>query len=150
MRKALNLILVLLGIIGFFFASFYLIYYNVKGGFLISLFFMILFLEAFILRTEKHADEEHIKGKARLIQTPLSSGFMLTSIMGALLSIFVIIPFNLAWGFTFVVVFIIMFIASIVSMTQAPVGEQDLVNSHMEQLGFHYRMHHRRSPFKKK
>jgi hypothetical protein len=144
MKKAANLILILLGVIGFFFASFYLIYYQVKGGFLIALFFMVLFLEAYILRIERHADEEPHRLKRPLIQTPLSSGFMLTSIMGAILSVFVIIPLNLAWGFTFTLVFIIMFIASMISMTQAPVGDEDLVNAHMEQLGFHYRVHRKK------
>jgi hypothetical protein len=144
-HRIVNLILVLIGILGFFFASFYLIYNNVKGGFLIALFFMILFLEAYILRVERHANEEVIHPKPKMIpQTPLSSGFMLTSIMGALLSVFVVMPMSLAWGFTFTLVFVVMFIASLVSMTQGPVGDQDLINAHMEQLAFHNRVIHRK------
>jgi hypothetical protein len=143
-HRIVNLILVLIGILGFFFACFYLIYYNVKGGFLIALFFMVLFLEAYILRVERHANEEVIHPKKLIIQTPLSSGFMLTSIMGALLSVFVVMPMSLAWGFTFTLVFIIMFIASLISMTHGPVGDQDLMNAHMEQLAFHNRVIHRK------
>ena len=51
---------------------------------------------------------------------PLSSAFMLTSIVGALISAFYIMPSSSTWGFTFVLFFTLMFVASLISMTYAP------------------------------
>ena len=51
---------------------------------------------------------------------PLSSGFMLTSILGIIISIFYIFQRYPKWGFTFVLFFILTFIASLISMTYAP------------------------------
>ena len=51
---------------------------------------------------------------------PLSGGYMLTSIVGFLVSAFYILPNSRTWGFTFVLFFTLMFIASIISMTYAP------------------------------
>ena len=51
---------------------------------------------------------------------PLSGGYMLTSIVGFLISAFYILPSSRTWGFTFVLFFTLMFIASIISMTYAP------------------------------
>ena len=51
---------------------------------------------------------------------PLSSAFMLTSIVGALISAFYIMPNSSTWGFTFVLFFTLMFVASLISMTYSP------------------------------
>ncbi|HLC50446.1 MAG TPA: hypothetical protein VJI97_03380 [Candidatus Nanoarchaeia archaeon] len=51
---------------------------------------------------------------------PLSSAFMLTSIVGALVSAFYIFPGSRKWGFTFILFFTLMFVASLISMTYAP------------------------------
>lgn len=51
---------------------------------------------------------------------PLSGGYMLTSIVGILISAFYIMPNYRAWGFTFVLFFTLMFVASLISMTYAP------------------------------
>ena len=51
---------------------------------------------------------------------PLSSAFMLTSIVGALISAFYILPNSRTWGFTFVLFFTLMFVASLISMTYSP------------------------------
>ena len=51
---------------------------------------------------------------------PLSGGYMLTSIVGFLVSAFYILPNSRKWGFTFVLFFTLMFIASMISMTYAP------------------------------
>jgi formate hydrogenlyase subunit 3/multisubunit Na+/H+ antiporter MnhD subunit len=51
---------------------------------------------------------------------PLSSAFMLTSIVGALISAFYIMPSSEKWGFTMVLFFTLMFVASLISMTYAP------------------------------
>mgnify|MGYP001571074017 FL=1 len=51
---------------------------------------------------------------------PLSGGYMITSIVGFLISAFYILPNSSKWGFTFVLFFTIMFVASLISMTYAP------------------------------
>ena len=51
---------------------------------------------------------------------PLSGGYMLTSIVGFLISAFYILPNSSTWGFTFVLFFTLMFVASLISMTYAP------------------------------
>ena len=51
---------------------------------------------------------------------PLSGGYMLTSIVGFLISAFYILPSSKTWGFTFVLFFTLMFVASLISMTYAP------------------------------
>jgi len=50
---------------------------------------------------------------------PLPSSFMLTSISGFLVSAYLIV--DLAWKFTMLLIFAVMFIASFISMTKAPV-----------------------------
>ena len=56
---------------------------------------------------------------------PLSTGFMLTSIVGFLISAFYVLPQSAKWGFTFVLFFALMFVASLISMTYSP-GEWPL------------------------
>ena len=51
---------------------------------------------------------------------PLSGGFMIVSILGLIFSSIVIFPSNKTWGFTFMLFFILMFIASLISMTYSP------------------------------
>lgn len=52
---------------------------------------------------------------------PLSGGYMLTSIIGFLISIYLISPvISRTWGFAFVLFFTLMFVASLISMTYAP------------------------------
>ena len=52
---------------------------------------------------------------------PLSGGFMIASIVGFFVSVIYIADLSLNWGFALAVIFVIMFIASIISMTKAPV-----------------------------
>lgn len=52
---------------------------------------------------------------------PLSSGFMLTSILGAIISAMYVYPRTASFGFTFFLFFTLMFIASLISMTLAPI-----------------------------
>ena len=51
---------------------------------------------------------------------PLSGAFMITSIVGFLISAFYIMPNSNKWGFTFVLFFTLMFIAAMISMTYSP------------------------------
>jgi len=61
--------------------------------------------------------------------TPLSAGFMLTSILGGIISAFYITNLKTdwahTWGFTLFLFFTLMFISSMISMTYAPI-EVDL------------------------
>ena len=58
--------------------------------------------------------------KKELNIAPLSGGYMVTSLVGFLISAFYIMPNSKQWGFTFVLFFTLMFIASLISMTYAP------------------------------
>ena len=63
---------------------------------------------------------------------PLSAGFMMTSIIGLLISLLFIMSLSTTWGFTFTLFFIIMFLSSLISMTKAePIPE------HMDHLAIH-------------
>ena len=48
---------------------------------------------------------------------PLSGGYMLTSIVGFIVSAFYVFPKSNTWGFTFIIFFMLMFVASMISMT---------------------------------
>jgi hypothetical protein len=50
---------------------------------------------------------------------PLKGSFMVFAILGFLISIYLIT--NTAWRLAFMIVFVVMFIASLVSMSKAPV-----------------------------
>ncbi|MDO8481101.1 MAG: hypothetical protein Q7S65_04780 [Nanoarchaeota archaeon] len=52
---------------------------------------------------------------------PLSASFMLSSIIGGTISAMYIYPRSPPWGFTFFMMFVLMFIASMISMTYAPI-----------------------------
>ncbi len=55
---------------------------------------------------------------------PLNTGFFATSIIGLLISLFYIYPKSITWGTAFGLVFVLMFIASLISMRQASPGAQ--------------------------
>lgn len=52
---------------------------------------------------------------------PLSRSFMLTAILGFLISVIWVYPNAPSWGFAFSTVFALMFVASVVSTTYGPV-----------------------------
>jgi hypothetical protein len=54
---------------------------------------------------------------------PLSGGYMATSMLGILISMMYVYKQSPDWGITFTFVFVIMFIASLVSMTVADPDE---------------------------
>tara|TARA_B100000315_G_scaffold119189_1_gene109223 strand:+ start:2230 stop:2415 length:186 start_codon:yes stop_codon:yes gene_type:complete len=54
---------------------------------------------------------------------PLKSSFMIISIIGFLLSIYLVSNIWPQMGFAFAVVFVLMFIASLISMTYAPLED---------------------------
>lgn len=51
---------------------------------------------------------------------PLSGGFMITSIVGFLISVIYVYPSSVTWGFAFGVFFVLMFVAAMISMTYGP------------------------------
>ena len=55
----------------------------------------------------------------------LSAGFMLTSIIGLLISGYFVTQISKTWGFTLLIFFGMMFISSILSMTHADFADED-------------------------
>jgi len=52
---------------------------------------------------------------------PLKGSFMVTAILGILLSYYYVLPIHYSFGVTCIIIFTLMFIASLVSMTKAPI-----------------------------
>jgi len=59
-------------------------------------------------------------GKTQPNVAHLSGGFMITSIVGFLISSVYVYPVSKTWGFTFAIFFTVMFIAATISMTYGP------------------------------
>ena len=55
---------------------------------------------------------------------PLNSAFMLSSILGFLISVVYVRTLSVTWAFAFGLVFFLMIVASLISMFQAPVRGQ--------------------------
>lgn len=51
---------------------------------------------------------------------PLTGGYMITSIVGFLISVMYVYDVSNRWGFTFALFFVLMFVASLISMTYGP------------------------------
>ena len=51
---------------------------------------------------------------------PLSGGYMIASIVGFLISAMYVYDISNRWGFTFSLFFMMMFVASLISMTYGP------------------------------
>jgi len=77
---------------------------------------------------------------------PFSSGFMLTSILGFLISVLFVMKISLTWGFTFALMFVIMFIASVVNMSH--IEAEDVLS--MKELAVHEKGHYSKNKPKKK
>jgi hypothetical protein len=61
------------------------------------------------------------KGLSRWHAVPLKGSFMATAMLGFLISAFWVYPQSLNYGLSFMIVFALMFIASFISLTKAPV-----------------------------
>jgi len=61
----------------------------------------------------------HRIGKKKFKFAPLNGAFMASSILGVLISLMYVYSINAKWGFAFIILFGIMFVASLVSMTLA-------------------------------
>ena len=56
---------------------------------------------------------------------PLKGSFMVFGMVGFLISAYMVYTRSQSYGIAFMIVFAVMFIASLVSMTKAPVGHKD-------------------------
>jgi len=64
-----------------------------------------------------------IPSKLRWHAAPLKGSFMATSMLGFLISAYYVYPQSLNFGLAFMFIFTAMFVASLISMTKAPVIE---------------------------
>jgi hypothetical protein len=55
---------------------------------------------------------------------PLKGSFMATALLGFIVSIYWVYPQSMNYGISFMIVFGAMFIASLISMTKAPLVEE--------------------------
>jgi len=75
---------------------------------------------------------------------PLHSSFMLVSMFGFIFSVFFLThPIFKTWAWTFMIAFVIMFIASMISMSKASVDNQ-LHLDHLDHLAIHKKDHYKR------
>ena len=51
---------------------------------------------------------------------PLSGGYMITSMVGFIISAYYVYDISNRWGLTFLIFFTLMFVASMISMTYGP------------------------------
>jgi len=72
----------------------------------------------------KNAKKKRVKKVTKWHAVPLKSSFMATSILGILISAYWVYPQSINYGISFMLVFTAMFIASLISMTKAPVIEE--------------------------
>jgi hypothetical protein len=62
---------------------------------------------------------------AKFKVAPLSGSFMVTAIVGFLVSMLFVFKMSATWGVTFMIFFAVMLIAALISMTKAPVSEKE-------------------------
>lgn len=60
----------------------------------------------------------------RVKPAPLNASFMLTAMLGFLISVVYVRKIDMTWAFAFAVIFLIMIIAALISMVQAPARGQ--------------------------
>ena len=65
------------------------------------------------------------KGLSHWHAVPLKGSFMATAMLGFLISAYWVYPQSLNYGISFMIIFTLMFIASFVSLTKAPVLRRD-------------------------
>ncbi len=76
---------------------------------------------------------------------PLSSTYMLISLIGFIMSA-VMIEVLPSWAFAFMIVFVVMFISSVASMSNVPFERKDL----LEELNIHDPLHYHKKRMKNK
>ncbi|MBN1645998.1 hypothetical protein JW868_03075 [Candidatus Woesearchaeota archaeon] len=113
---------------------------------LFTIFFIFMFIEGFMNHTKNsELKKEDEQNSLTYSVAPLNNTFTVTVILGFLISIFWIAPqWSEAWGAAFAIVFLMMFIASMISMTRAPVGWNRAHQVHLDELAVHHKIHGRR------
>jgi uncharacterized membrane protein len=81
----------------------------------------------------------------RKINQPLSSSYMLVSLMGFIFSAFMLDIFP-SWAFAFMIVFLVMFVSSVVSMSNLPFEYPDI----LDELRIHDPLHYHKRRVKSK
>jgi len=77
---------------------------------------------------------------------PLSSSFMIASILGFIISAVYVTKLSVKFGAAFSLIFLLMFLSSFISMSKAPVGDETFIKD----LSIHEsRKHARRNRIKK-
>jgi hypothetical protein len=71
---------------------------------------------------------------------PLSSSFMLTSIIGFLVAVFFVWQISETWGFLFALFSVIMFVASVINMSQLEAANR----YELQELAIHEKGHYQR------
>ncbi|MFP4195403.1 MAG: hypothetical protein ACLFSN_01425 [Candidatus Woesearchaeota archaeon] len=68
--------------------------------------------------------------RAKEIVAPLSQRFFLTSIIGFLLAVMFIADYSVSWAVVVGIISMVMFLASMISMTRAPVEDELALDEH--------------------
>ncbi len=76
-----------------------------------------------VIKRSKSKPKPKIKKVPGWSAVPLKGSFMVMSVLGFLLSYYYVYPISFSFGIACMIVFAIMFIASIISMTKAPLKE---------------------------
>ncbi len=74
------------------------------------------------VKTDKNNKNQKIFGRWHAV--PLKGSFMVTAMLGFLISAYWVYPQSFNYGLAFMLIFAVMFIASLVSMTKAPVVKE--------------------------
>lgn len=73
-------------------------------------------------KIKKRITKKKIIKVSRWHAAPLKGSFMVTAILGFLISAYYVYPVSSSFGAACMLIFIAMFIASLISMTRAPAG----------------------------
>lgn len=71
-------------------------------------------------KAKSTAKSQQLKWRA----SPLKGSFMVLSIIGFLVTTYLIYPLSFNYGLTFMIIFAAMFVASLISMSKAPIAEK--------------------------
>lgn len=71
-------------------------------------------------RKSAKAKSQQLKWRA----SPLKGSFMVLSIIGFLVTAYIVYPLSFNYGLTFMIIFAAMFVASLISMSKAPIAEK--------------------------
>lgn len=71
-------------------------------------------------RVKRNQGKHVLKQPAKWHPVPLKGSFMVLAIIGFFVSYYLVLPLSTSFGVAFMLVFVAMFIASLISMTKAP------------------------------